>query len=289
MYAVTDGVLAQMPWNKLTHIIWQDVQVNSATDPGLHVQENYPWSQISSVVTAAHSHGVKALISLVGPWNSTDLGSIVQSTTLRAALIKNLTNMVTTYNADGIEIDWEALPDPNLYAQFVAELDASLRPLGKTIAVVGQWNGTTVPPSVVNNVDFINVMCYDYGTYPYSGSYDMVVNTMNLWASKGFPKNKLVMGLPFFASDLWDHIWIPYRQIVDEFNPLDSQNEIILSTYKGVPVTGGKLAWSGPDLIKQKVNYARTNGFGGVFNYELGTDKLNNSKSLLAAINSQLP
>jgi hypothetical protein len=37
-----DEILDQIPWEQFTHIVWQNVWVNSASDPTLHVQDGMP-------------------------------------------------------------------------------------------------------------------------------------------------------------------------------------------------------------------------------------------------------
>jgi len=268
---VANGVLDRIPWEQFTHLIWQNVWVNSGSDPTLRVQDGYPWSQIAEVGKACHANGVEALACLFG---TSDLVSITSSPSKRAQLVANLTDLVNKYNLDGINIDWEGGADPNIYAQFIRELRDSMGP-DKTITAIGTWLGppVNIASSAAPYLDFVTVMTYDYWHVPSGGSLDVVSKTMNMWADAGFPKDKLVMGIPFFGTTgAGTTGWTPYSTIVDRVNPAPGQN------------SGGGYHWNGPDLVKQKTKWIMDNGFGGVWNYDLGTDKLNSSASLANAI-----
>lgn len=67
-------------------------------------------------------------------------------------------------------------------------------------------------------------------------------------------------------------------------NPAPDQNEAAIATFQGEPITGGVLWWNGINLAKQKVDFVIANGFGGFMVYEVGTDKLQDPRSLLEVI-----
>lgn len=116
-------------------------------------------------------------------------------------------------------------------------------------------------------------MTYDYWHVPSNGSLEVVSGSMNMWENAGFPKDKLVMGIPFFATTgAGTTGWTSYSTVVNMLDPAPSQNN------------GGGYYWNSPDLVKQKTQWALDNGFGGVFNYEIGIDVLNHPLSLGDAV-----
>lgn len=272
-------LLPYLKLERLTHLIWQSVEVTSATDPTLQVRDNYPWSQISALAAEAHAKGVKVLACLGEFWDSSKLNEIWKSPPLRAQLIANLKNLVLTYDLDGIDIDNESGHDPGLYSTFLAELYDSLNPLGKVISIAGNPYDVDIIPAAADYLDFINLMTYDMWQgvgYPYHSTYEESVQALNLWVNVGIPKNKLLMGIPFYGRSSGTGFYY-YRWIVDAYDPSPSQNEV------NEPLVGGLLWWNGIDLVKKKVDYVKNEGFGGVMVYELTTDAFD-GRSLLLAI-----
>jgi hypothetical protein len=266
-----DSAINTIPWEQFDYVIWQNVWVNSNSDPTLKVQDGYPWRQITDFSNACHAHNVKALGCIYG---TSDLVSIISNSSTRARLVTNLTNMVNTYNLDGINIDWEASGHPDLYSTFIQELRASLGP-NKVISAIGTFLGPplNIASSAEPYLDFVTVMTYDYWHIPSYGTLADVSGTMKMWENAGFPKEKLVMGIPFHATTAAGTTgWTAYSTIVNTYNPAPSQN------------TAGPYYFNGVDLVKEKTAWVKNNGYGGVFNYELGIDKLNHPASLTNAI-----
>jgi chitinase len=269
---------------ELTHLIWQGVEVTSGTDPTLRVSGSADWQQIPEAVAAAHGAGIKAMVSLIGHWNQTDLNKIWKSSKLREKLIENLIDMVETYNLDGIDLDNEGTCDPATYSLFIKELYEAIAPLGKMISLAGSPYGACIEKGASRYLDFINLMTYDMGKgkgYPYHSTLEESVQALDLWADNGIPKEKLLMGIPFYGRDAHVNAF-EYQWIVEKYNPNPDQNEMSEPT-----AVGGKIWWNGIDLVKQKVQYVIENGFGGVMVYEVGIDSPGNF-SLLEAIFEEL-
>jgi len=284
---ITHWHLERLPYinmEMLTHLIWQGIEVTSGTDPTLRVSNDASWDQIPRVIDAGHAKGIKVMVSLVGPWNVSDLSQIWQSPAERTKLIANLKNLVETYNLDGIDVDNESTCNPALYALFLKELYESLAPQGKIISLAANPNKVCLNPDTAKYLEFINVMTYDMAkitVYPYHSTLKESAQAMNLWVGAGIPQDKLLMGIPFYGRDA--HVTgFEYQWIVDKYHPLPSQNQV------SEPLAaGGVIWWNGIDLVKQKVDYARNSGFGGVMVYEVSIDKFD-EQSLLRAIYDEL-
>lgn len=277
---VTHWHLNKLPSIKLkglTHLIWQGIEVTSSSDPTLVVASNAGWWQITDVVTAGHNNGAKVLVSLIGEWGQSSLTDVWNSPKLRTQLIKNLTDMVNSYDLDGIDIDNENNNcDANLYSTFIKELYDAISPLGKTITIAGSPYGVCINSSVYSDIDFVNVMTYDMAV-PDHSTYDDSVRAMELWASAGVPKEKLLIGIPFYGRD-GDVTSYEYWWIVNKYKPTPDQNQVMEPK-----ASGGIIWWNGPELAKEKVQYVKDNGYGGVMMYELGEDSQDGS-SLLQSV-----
>ncbi len=276
--------LPQVRLDMLTHLIWQGVEVTSGTDPTLHVSNDAGWEQIPRVAAAAHDRGIKMLVSLVGPWDKPDLSRIWESPPERAKLVAGLVKLVEDYNLDGIDIDNESTCEPAVYDSFLKELHESLAPLGKIITLAANPNKVCLNAGSAEYLDFINLMTYDMyqqAGYPFHSTLQESIKALKLWADAGLPKDKLLMGIPFYGRD-GDSAGFEYSWIVDNYHPLPGQNHVYEPS-----VVGGVIWWNGIDLVKQKVGYARDNGFGGIMVYEVAIDKFDD-RSLLKTVFEEL-
>ncbi len=273
--------LSTLKLEGLTHLIFQGVVVTNGSDPTLLVANEAGWWQITDVVTAGHANNAKVLISLIGFWKESYINQIWQSPDLRGKLIENLKDLVVNYELDGVDIDNENSPNnPALYSTFIRELYAVLNPLGKIITMAVNPYGVSIEPEASGYLDFINVMTYDMDIgkgYPYHSTFEDSVKAIQLWAAGGVPKDKILIGIPFYGRD-GDDTFYEYWWIVDKYKPGPDQNEI-----SEPQATGGIIWWNGPDLAQEKTYYVRDNGFGGVMMYEIGTDSLDGF-SLLESI-----
>jgi hypothetical protein len=276
---------------RLRYLLYHSVQVTGAADPTL--RSGWGWDYVSQAITTGHSKGIKVLISLAcsGP----ELSSIVNSDALRAALVANIRTMVVSYNADGIGIDWESGEPQAEMDRLVTDLSAALRPLDKLIFIAASWYRHDVSLAASKYVDLITLMTYDMNQphpLPYHSLLDDSIAAMYLWADAGYPRSKLLMGIPFYGKDD-DGNPATYANIVDFLKPGQGQDQASIDSipaWDGLVnrVNGGVLWWGGPDLARKKVDFIKTQGFGGVMVFDVGQDKLNDPRSLLQTINDAM-
>ena len=265
-YVVSWVTNVSIQYNKLTHINYA-FTVPNADGSLTRNPENPAWLQ--TVVSGAHAAGGKVLIS-AGGWmadspNPAAFASIVNNSTYRANFVNNLDTIVTTYGLDGVDIDYE-YPCPggygNGYATLMSDLATRFHGKGKhvTAAVAGystrennSTNSSCIGSSVMNSVDWVNVMAYDFRD-PDHSNYQDAVDSITYWKNtRGFPASKVVLGLPFYAHPTWA-----------AFNTL-------VPTYGACVDTGGGQYWNGLTTIRSKSTYARNNA-GGVMAWEMSQD-----------------
>jgi chitodextrinase len=130
--------------------------------------------------------------------------------------------------------------------------------------------------SAVSSLSWINVMAYDLNwNNAEHSTFNGAVAALDLYENAGIPKEKLVLGVPFYGrNDSWTSE-IKYSQAISSCNPEPSDNYCNGYFFNGI------------DLITQKTQYVLDNGYDGVMIWNLGQDTYD-STSLLNAIGSVL-
>ncbi|OQP54504.1 glycoside hydrolase [Niastella yeongjuensis] len=260
------GDVNAIQYSKVTHINYAFLNCNgNGTLQGL----DNP-GKLSSLVSKGHANGVKVMIS-VGGWNdgNTDnFEAMAGNSTNRNTFVQAMINFVNQYNLDGIDIDWEyprAGQSANNYLTLMTTLSNEMHSRGKllTAAVVGD-GGSSILNGVFNVVDFLNLMAYDYNDYQHS-TFAYGQQSMNYWRGRGLPKEKCILGVPFYGRPGS----IAYVDLLARgANPYND-------TYNGI-------GYNGITTIKNKTNLAFDNG-NGIMIWELSNDATG-ANSLLSAI-----
>jgi GH18 family chitinase len=250
-YATEAIIESLIPYEKLTHINYSflipkpDGTFNSVSNG---------W-KLKLIVQNAHAQNVKVLIS-VGGWGwDKEFETVAADPKLRTAFVKNLKAFVDEYQLDGADIDWE-YPDAGQSSQnFLAlmeELRAAMPDKLITAAVVayGDDHGQGIPQDSFALMDFVVVMAYhgkDHGTM------EQFDKGLAYWGARGLPKEKLVIGLPFYSMPGG----ISYAKLVNA-DPSASQKDSIeylgtAQNYNGIPT------------IQTKTKFAINNAGGVAF------------------------
>lgn len=194
----TDGIVESIiPYDKLTHINYSFL---TPKDDGTFNSINNGW-KLKKIVNNGRAHNVKVLIS-VGGWSwDKQFETVAANPALRSAFVQNLKAFVDEYQLDGADIDWE-YPDAGQSSQnflaLIQELRTALPDKLLTAAVVsyGDQNGLGIPTEAFQSLDFVNIMTYadvDHGTL------EQYNKGLAYWSQRGLSKNKITMGVPFYA------------------------------------------------------------------------------------------
>jgi len=263
------GDVNAIQYSKLTHINYAFLLPN--TTGGFQAIENP--SKLQNLVSRAHASGVKVLIA-VGGWNDGNDGgfeSTAANASYRNAFVTNIMSFVNQYGLDGVDIDWE-YPDQgasaNNYAALMTQLASALHAQGKllTAAVVG-INGESILASIFSQVDFLNLMAYDFNNFDHS-TYNYASQSLSYWKNRGLPASKAVLGVPFYGRPSWESFAALVGRGADPY----------ADVYQGV-------GYNGITTIKNKTNLAWNQG-GGIMMWELSQDAVG-TYSLLSAIHEQ--
>ncbi|MGD0912090.1 MAG: glycosyl hydrolase family 18 protein [Terracidiphilus sp.] len=165
-------------------------------------------ADVDAVITAAHAAGVKVFLS-VGGGGGDQMIIQFYNAGLSAPLVASLDQYIRAHHFDGVDVDIE---DPaNMgqpFASFVSLLTFDLHAEGKLVtAAVAKYLQASMPGSALHQFDFINVMNYS--------SYADAVTALQFYAQdENVPKDKIVLGVPFFASNAGDSKEEDYNTIL---------------------------------------------------------------------------
>jgi GH18 family chitinase len=200
--------------------------------------------------------------------------------------VDSVMDMVNEYGFDGVDIDWEypraGEPSQIQYEELMISLSRRLKKEGKilTSAVISGVTPQNVPQpetgahtdTVINCVDWINVMAYDGGDGPDHSSYEFAVNCGSFWKNtRNISPEKIVLGVPFYGRPYW----LTYDEILKK-----DPNAFNIDT---VSYNGAEVYYNGVDTIRRKTRWAKEN-LGGIMFWEVSQDVKEKRKSLQQAI-----
>ena len=308
--------LDEIEFDVVTHVIHSFAWPNE--DGSISSYDGMFGSGYSDIV---HSHDSKFILSLGGWGNHAGFEAISANEELRELFIYNLTGVLLTNGYDGIDLDWE-FPDSendrenlNLLVSEIDSIFNIINPewlISMAIPVTHWWGQWHDFEYLNNHIDFYNAMTYGthgnwsshaghlsplYPSPPGDPDGSCHSNMVYLHNTRGIPKNKINMGIPFWGinwqasninqnftgttSDVmyydipeligngWSYFWdedalCPYLQ-------KDDGTQII--TYEN------------SESIRLKCEYALQEQLGGVMIWALSYDKTENGEELLSSIN----
>lgn len=275
-----------IPYEKVTHL---NVAFENPTDDN----GTMPFNESSkTLIQKARAKGVKVLISIGGGSASGDKVlkaryAALLSEKQRADFAGKLAAYVKKYDFDGLDVDLEGPSIDDNYGAFIAELAPRLKAEGKllTAALSKGYGGDKVPDSVFALFDFVNIMAYDGSGYwqpnapgPHS-SYQFAVENTTYWLKRGLPKNKAVLGVPFYGYGFGEAFKTrdyPYSLITKEHPGAEEKDE-----------TGSTIYYNGLPTIRKKCAYVLEEKLLGVMIWSLDGDAAG-EKSLLSGIHKTL-
>ena len=183
---------------------------------------------LATAVSTLHARGLKVVPSVTDAMPAATSAAIFADPASLAVHVNALASLVTTYNLDGIDLDYETIAfgsnttlAPTIRAGFTAlltQLAARLHSQGKllTVSVVAKGADDASPAHQAYNyaaigavVDRVRVMTYDQHTvntlYP-GGPISSVswVDSVMQYAVSQIPSGKVEMGVPLYGYD-WNN------------------------------------------------------------------------------------
>jgi chitinase len=293
-------------YSQLTHVIFSFA--HPTKDGRLLLNGATAINHLRTMVQKAHQHRIKAMLA-VGGWHHIQGGesyeyfkTAISQPASRTRLVNELVGMADREKLDGIDIDFEhprSEADAQNLAAFTKALSEKLHAKDKELSIavyskIHSATGTEVTsvvfkPSMFKDVDHVNIMAYDGqwdGEYnaanlsPYRFTEHIVNYWTNLFEKHDLSKEKLVLGVPFYAQpeDL-SAGQLSYAAIVNN-NPANAGRDVI-------SMNGTTYHYNGVATIQKKTKLALDHGFGGMMLWEAGHDAAG-PRSLTSAISEIL-
>jgi chitinase len=293
-------------YDKLTHVIFSFA--HPTKDGRLLMNGEPALKNLRKMVAKAHKHDTKAILA-IGGWYHINGGesydyfkAAITNTKARTTLINELVNITEREKLDGIDIDFEhprSREDAKNLALFTKALSIKLHKADKELSIAVNAKVHSVAGTEINNVvynssmfqhvDHVNIMAYDGqwdGTYnaanlsPYSYNENIVNYWTNLFEQNNISKEKLVLGVPFYAQPEDPSIkQISYETIINK-DPANAQKDT-------VKLNGTTYHYNGAKTVQKKTKLALDHGFGGMMLWEAGHDS-KSEHSLTSSISEVL-
>ncbi|MDP2364921.1 MAG: glycosyl hydrolase family 18 protein, partial [Ignavibacteria bacterium] len=213
-YWVSDATASSYYYSLLTHIAYFSADVDNSISTTGGFSNTHSWSS-TQVVNYAQSYGLKIHLTIVMFSNHSN---VLANSTYRQNLINNILSQVNLRNADGVNIDFEAiaLSQAANFRTFIFDLGTSLKAIGKELVVcipAVDWSSifTSTFFSTVNPVvDYYFLMGYGYfyrgsttagPVAPLTGRTYCVQNSVNSYITAGAGSSKLILGVPYYGID----------------------------------------------------------------------------------------
>lgn len=231
-WEATNASMSAINWEKYTLLTWAFAL--TTPDPSVLSLDASGPSYIPDFVEQAHDHGTLAILT-VGGWTGSKYFSSAVTPQNRTTFIQAILDLVSKYNFDGVDFDWEypALTgsgcnqkSSNDSANFLAFLqELRTQPAGQNLYIsaaasptpfVGSdGNPMTDVSQFADVLDHLTIMNYDVngqwttdtGVGPNSPLDDScskvqigsAIKAVNAWTGAGFPAYQILLGVPAYG------------------------------------------------------------------------------------------
>ncbi|WP_442600361.1 glycosyl hydrolase family 18 protein [Neobacillus sp. D3-1R] len=278
-------------YSKLTHIIFSFAHPSKNGD--ILLNGELAIKNLRTMVAKAHKHDTKVMLA-VGGWFHISGGesysyfkAAISKPVSRTKLVNELVSISDREKLDGIDIDFEhprSSTDAKNLMIFTKELSQKLHSRNKELSIAvnakvhsvagTEINNVVYNPTMFQYVNHVNIMAYDGqwdGGYNAANlsPYPYTENIVNYW-TKLFDRNKLskeklVLGVPFYAQPVNPAInQVSYSAIIKN-NPANAHKDT-------VKMNGTTYYYNGDTTVQKKTKLALDHGFGGMMMWEAGHD-----------------
>ena len=307
----------QVPAGSFTHVIYSFLKVNDAG-----VLDPESWAAAPAIAKAVHAKGIKVVLALSGGSNGKEFAAMVRDPAKNAKFLDSTIDVLKQCDADGIALDWEQPEesDKALTTALIGDLHQKMKaanPDAILILVVNHsaWNSKGYDgPKLVNNVDYLQVMSYDFhGPWSHAGHQTSLFaskadaedgaaftypKTLRYWhETQGFPLDKILMGIAGYGRGFKAANWgdkttgdsqypeISYRDLdalighgwTREWDA-DAHAPWLLSADKT-----DRISYDDPQSVADKAAWMKQQGMPGFFIWEMSQEYMNGGFALTDA------
>lgn len=293
----------------LTHINYAFGKIDSDFET-LKIQGE---SRLKKIVALKNTYPNLKVCLSIGGWGAGNFSEMAASETHRKKFCQNCLAAVNKYGLDGIDLDWEyptssdagissSPSDTKNFTQLVKDLRAALGN-DKLITMASAANAKYVDfKSCIDYMNFVNLMTYDMGDppkhnaalYKSSKTWLSCDESVTLHLNKGIPKEKIVLGMPFygrddnkaFTADEPDDNFVYYKDIV-KGSFLDQWDEKAKVPYLTNAAGTMVLSYDDEESIGLKADYVKEKGLKGAMYWAVEGDDANwtLSKAIASRLN----
>jgi len=217
-YWISTSAYGNFQYELLSQISYFSVAIHTDGSPGAMPNP----TNFTTIMDYAHPRGVKMHLTFT-LFNSDSVSAFLNSSTARATAIDSISAWITTYNLDGVNIDFEYSTSSvkDSMNKFIDSLSYALwnHPDGRkelfiAMPAVPEWYPGYDYAHLSNYSDGLFIMAYDFH---YSGSSTAgpvapnvpssfwgdysVAKTIGSYKSYGASPSKMVLGLPYYGYD----------------------------------------------------------------------------------------
>ena len=291
--------VSEIRWDKITRIIYAFARPNA--DGTLNTSD---LTQISELVDAAHANGVEVYVSVGGGGSdSENFPAVAADEEAMARLVLEIRQYLFAHCLDGVDIDWEhwtgsasntvVESESMAYAEILRMLKQEIVPFGLGLSIdvgASNWGGRHIP-DVEDYVDYLQIMAYDFSG-PWSdpgphSAFDDVIGSgsdaastgLAYWVNyRGWPKDKVILGVPFYGRDFDNNggAGITYASILEKYPDAWKYDQVDNIYYDGIAT------------MVRKAQYVKDHQYPGVMIWELAQDHPADSLSLLNYVDQVL-
>lgn len=215
------GAHNNIQYDLLTHLAVFDFKVQ--LDASISTPPGWPWV---NEINAAHNAGTKVIMTVVNFGGADGADAVAwelfTNTAKQNTFFANVKNLIQTYSLDGVNIDFEGMTSVHRGVElntFMAKLTAYIHQElpGKEVSFDGpavNWGGWLMD-DLVNSVDYLIVMAYDYTSASSSNSGPVApllhhtswkrfitrtIETGTYAAPSASNPQKLVLAVPYYGQ-----------------------------------------------------------------------------------------
>ena len=276
-------------------------------DPHLMTHINYAFGDVAPtfdsviVKNPARLHSIVALkeqnpklkvVLSIGGWTSGNFSEMAADSLLRQSFVASCLAHVAQFGLDGIDIDWEyptsgeagishSPDDTANFTLLMRDLRAALGPQ-RLLTLAGIWSAQYIDfPAIMPYVDYVNIMSYDMTPasqgYPHNPLYSSsragnhsVDAALAAHLAAGVPKEKLVIGLPFYGRGVDPYPdYLDYKEMKRLPGTVEVWDSVAHSVYMVDSITGRLLmGFENQRSLAEKLHYIKEQGVKGAMYWE---------------------